>query len=127
MTNGEKYKNEILNYINGNFCEDFVKTKILKSYGKECGGMTCVQCRMLQMMWLNEEYKEPEIDWSKVPVNTKILVRDSENGEWVKRYFSEYRNGLVYAFADGATSFSANQNSPTSPWYCAKLYDGGEE
>lgn len=29
-----------------------------------------------------------EIDWSKVPVNTPVLVRDSYQQDWRKRYFA---------------------------------------
>lgn len=40
--------------------------------------------------WLNSEYVEPEVDWSKVPIDTPILVRVSEDEEWDKRYFAGF-------------------------------------
>lgn len=33
------------------------------------------------------EPEEPEVDWSKVKVDTPILVKDRFLGDWVKRYF----------------------------------------
>ena len=38
--------------------------------------------------------EEPEIDWYKVAVDTPILVRDSEDEEWQRRYFAKYENFL---------------------------------
>lgn len=37
-----------------------------------------------------EPEKEREIDWTKVPVDTPVLIRDSENADWVKRHFAFY-------------------------------------
>lgn len=62
---------------------------------------------------------EPSVDWSKVPVDTKILVRDSENEEWQRRYFATYWNGKVYAFYDGLTSWTADEYK--TDWEYAKL------
>ena len=71
--------------------------------------------------WLNSEYVEPEVDWSKVPVDTPILVRDSENEDWHKRYFNKYSNGTVYAWSDGTTSWSACDEDDFCKWKYAKL------
>ena len=64
---------------------------------------------------------EEIVDWSKVPVDTKILV--SDDGErWTRRYFAKYENGRVYAFYDGATSFTGSNESLLG-WEYAKLYE----
>lgn len=34
----------------------------------------------------------PPIDWSKVEVDTKVLVRDWDNSEWIPRHFAIYKN-----------------------------------
>lgn len=47
------------------------------------------------------------IDWSTVKVDTKILVRDRENDNWRRRYFAYYKNGEVYVYCNGKTSWSA--------------------
>ena len=39
------------------------------------------------------EYKEPEIDWSKVKVDTPILVKRSKEAEWERRYFAKFEDG----------------------------------
>lgn len=47
------------------------------------------------------------VDWSTVKVDTKILVRDRENDNWRRRYFAYYKNGEVYVYCNGKTSWSA--------------------
>lgn len=76
--------------------------------------------------WLNSEYKEPPVDWSKVAVDTPILVRDCESGEWLKRYFAKYENGIVCAWGYGATSWSVHRSSNISTWKMAKLAESEE-
>lgn len=65
------------------------------------------------------EYKPP-VDWSKVPVDTKIYVKERKNDIWEKRHFSHYTSdGKVHAFCDGTTSFTADNG--TVCWEYAKL------
>ena len=68
--------------------------------------------------------EEPEIDWSKVEIDTPILVSDFENSGWLKRYFAKFENGKVYAWRDGRTSWSSNGN--TDVWKCAALAEEGD-
>ena len=69
---------------------------------------------------VNGEFEE-YLDWSKVSVDTKILV--SEDGKiWCRRYFAKYEGGRVYAFMDGTTSFTSSSESSLS-WKYAKLYE----
>ena len=65
--------------------------------------------------------EEHEIDWYKVAVDTPILVRDSENEVWRKRYFAKYENGVVYAWMMGCTSWSDNNDDDIYAWNIAKL------
>ena len=127
MKNYEKYADELKEYKGVNFCKDFVKPNILKS--EVCGGLACGACYMLQTIWLLEdceEYEEPEVDWSKVEVDTPILVRDDgvATTSWLKRYFAKYENGFVYAWNGGATS--RNEDCVTG-WEYAKLAEGEKE
>ena len=115
MKNYKKYADEIKNYVGNNFCNNFVIPVIRKDC--ECLG-SCEQCRMLQLIWLLEEYEEPEVDWSKVAVDTPILVKDTEYDRWIKRHFAEYKNGFVYAWNGGATSWSTGA---VTDWKYAKL------
>lgn len=121
MKNYEKYADAIREYRGCEFCEDFITPNILKS--DICGDIGCSKCRMLQMLWLLEEYKEPETDWSKVEVDTPILVKEYEDGEWVKRYFAKYIAGKVYAWNGGRTG---QTESHVTPWKYAKLAEGEE-
>lgn len=58
------------------------------------------------------------VDWSKVAVDTPILVRN--NGcVWTRRYFAEYKNGKVRTYSDGATSWSSDGRMGS--WEYAKL------
>ena len=63
---------------------------------------------------------EPPVDWSKVPVDTKIYVKNLKNEWWGKRHFSHCTpDGKVHAFCYGTTSFTAEDG--TSCWEYAKL------
>ena len=67
------------------------------------------------------EFREV-IDWSKVPVDTKVLVSD-DGKEWIRRHFAKYEDGKVYCFDSGATSFSVqDDDSDINGWKYAKLY-----
>ena len=122
MKNYEKYKDEIKKYNSFNFCRDFVKPHILKSRG--CANTSCDQCKMLQTIWLLEEYEEPETDWGKVAVDTPILVRQGGNGKWLERHFAKYENGHVYAWVDGQTSWTG---ADKIKWKYVKLAEGEKE
>lgn len=71
--------------------------------------------------WANSEYVEPPVDWSKVTVDTPVLVRDDENDKWLKRYFATYKNNCVYVWTYGATSWSTNNEKDMWNWKYAKL------
>ena len=78
---------------------------------------------------LQMEFEEiVDADWSKIPVDTKILV--SEDGiDWYRRYFAKYENGIIYAFPDGLSSFTARYKPEyggyrrVCAWKYAKLYE----
>ena len=123
MKNYEKYADEIKKYNDFNFCRDFVKPHILKSRG--CTNTNCDQCKMLQTIWLLEDYKEPETDWSKVEVDTPILVRDYENEAWEKRHFAKYEEGVIYTWTGGNTRWSSEGHMVI--WNYAKLAESEEE
>lgn len=129
MTNFERYRNEILEISkNGNRVAIDRRTKKVQS----CNEVTCWNCVFYNddafcsvplMLWLYEEYQEPSVDWSKVPVDTKVLVSD-DGGKWFKRYFASYEDGRVYVWYGGGTSWS---NNLTSPYNYAKLAEEDAE
>ena len=61
------------------------------------------------------------VDWSKVKVDTPILVKDDYDDKWEKAYFAKYEDELIYAWNNGRTSFSARNKGDTFIWDCAKL------
>ena len=121
MKNYEKYADEIKGYNGTHFCKDFTKQYILKS--DDCTNVGCARCKMLQTIWLMEEYEE--VDWSKVEVDTPILVRDFEGSDWFRRHFAKYENGTVYAWDGGDTSWSGGD--VMTDWKYAKLVESEEE
>lgn len=72
-----------------------------------------------QILYLDFK-KVYDIDWSKLEVDTKILV-SFDNEKWYKRYFAKFEDGKIYTFANGTTSFSYNYRELV-PWQYAKLY-----
>lgn len=122
MKNYEKYANEIREYKGTRFCKDFTKQYILKS--DDCSNVGCPRCKMLQMLWLLEEYEEPEVDWSKVAIDTPILVRDGEDEEWNKQHFAECDGKFVCAWLGGKTSWTEDC---VMGWQYAKLAESEEE
>lgn len=67
--------------------------------------------------------KQDEIDWSKVKIDTPILV-SSDGKKWLNRYFSNYANGQVYAWLNGYTSWTSQDFLyNATPWQYAKLAD----
>ena len=79
---------------------------------------------MIQMIWLLEDYKERPVDWSKVEVDTPILVRQTKDGEWLRRHFAKYENGIVYAWKDAFTSWTEDC---MTGWDYGKLAEGEGE
>lgn len=122
MKNYEKYADEIREFEGTSFCDQFVIPHILKS--EDCSRTSCAKCRMCQLLWLLEDYEEPEVNWNKVEVDTPILVRATKNEEWSKRYFAKYENGYVHAWIGGCTSWSEEN---ASAWRYAKLAESEEE
>ena len=129
MTNKEKYADKII--------EIAAMSKLALKDGKPvpCVSMKCSECGFYSTNyscthnvreWLDSEYVEHSVDWSKVAVDTPILVRDFVGGEWARRYFAKYENGIVYAWENGATSWSGKRSNITD-WGMAKLAESEEK
>lgn len=132
MTNYEKRREEI---------EPLTRMGIRIAIEKEtneiraCNGLACSDCLFRPydncakraIEWADSEYIEPQVDWSKVAVDTPILVKRFEHNDWSRRYFSHYENenGFVCAFSDGKTSWTAD-NDDWKDWNYAKLAEEKE-
>ena len=68
--------------------------------------------------WKYAKLAESEVDWSKVEVDTPILVRYSEKGMWIRRKFAKFEDGVVYAWHGKETG---QAESYMTPWNYAKL------
>lgn len=53
-------------------------------------------------------------DWGKVAVDTPIIVNELPSVE-LRRYFKEYKDGKVYYFSGGRTSWSGITSEYTTP------------
>ena len=123
MKNYEKYADEIKEYNGDSICTDFIEPYILKSINAKCVNTSCPKCHLYRTIWLLEEYKEPETDWSKVEVDTPILVRN-DGDKWYTRHFAKYEDGVVYTWKSGRTS---RTEDCTIEWESAKLIENEEE
>lgn len=67
--------------------------------------------------------KHYNVDWSKVEVDTKILV-SNDDVRWYRAHFAMFENGTIYSFSNGTTSFTY-EYSAFEPWKYAILYEEG--
>lgn len=109
---GKEYKveghtYEVVESFNGN-----LNLKNINTYGY-------IESELPLIYIINSEFEE-NIDWSKVPVDTKVLVSDNGN-TWYKRHFAKYENGSVHVFPDGRSSFTTEESDIIYPWKYAKI------
>lgn len=64
-------------------------------------------------------WERDKVDWSKIPRDTKVLVRNSKDEEWQRKHFAEYKNGKVFTY-DYGTSWNT---SLITTWEYAKLVE----
>lgn len=123
MTNREKYAKKILDIV----CAG-KRIAVKNGVPCDCSETDCGECDLSHgdghcsgelVEWCNSEYVEPPVDWSKVPVDTPILVRNLGSDMWLRRHFAKYKNGAVYSFGSMGTSWSNGGN--VCYCECAKL------
>lgn len=80
-------------------------------------------CRQNRQKWADSEVSDylAPIDWSKVPIDTPVLVRDDDSDDWTKAYFAGFKNGRVCTWDNGATSWSTSIPYLVVSWRYAKL------
>ena len=131
MLNREKYAKEIVDVALKDETFALMDGKICACSDVQ-GCTSCAfydrdDCIISKEEWANSEYVEPPVDWSKVAVDTPILVRDRREEEWRKRYFAKYEDNTVYAWSGGTTSWSAYSSSDISAWKMAKMAESEEK
>ena len=92
MKNKEKYKNELMNAIkDSRLCAFIQKYGVYRMFKPDwesfCGTMHCYFCPTVLQIWLDEEYEMPEVDWNRIPIDTLVRVRNSEDEDWTLQYF----------------------------------------
>lgn len=131
MKNREKFAEQIIDIALKRCC---IAVNLTSGELCACGNTRCSEClfcernkdcEVLLKEWAEKEYEEPSVDWSKVAVDTPILVRDCEEEVWEKRHFAKYECGRVHTWCDGATSWSSDADI-TAIWKFAKLAEGVE-
>lgn len=127
MTNREKFAEQILDIACSpdRFAVDKKNMEPVPCKDISCadcyfGAKVGITCNDVCKEWCESEYEEPSIDWSKIPVDTPILVRDSKNNKWLHRHFAKFEDGYVYTWDDGQTSWSSLMLG-TADWKYAKL------
>lgn len=132
MTNKDKYAEEILDIA----CSSVFAVSKESNKPVACNSFSCRKCRFYKrsasscyeprIKWLNQEYTEPHVDWSKVAVDTPILVRSSESDKWIRRHFAKFEDGFVYAWSIGKTHWSVGDECNVTDWKYAKLVESEE-
>lgn len=125
----QEKKKEIINFLRRNhgICREVSHA----DYPSSKHNIPCSEFEMLKPLEAIKTVMDYEIpiDWTKIEVDTPILVRGFVTGKWYRRYFARYKNGEVYTWQDGATSWSVEDDECVVFWKYAKLYekeDAGE-
>lgn len=136
MKNKKKFKKELCDLL----CTGSSLAVDQNGNPVPCNTLDCNHCKFCSTIsfcnekrkeWLEAEYIEPEVDWSKVPIDTKVLVADSVDGPWIPRYFAGLdKKGTPLTWQFGRTSFTSKDKRPeekASVWEYIKLYDKEDE
>lgn len=127
MLNKEKYAKEIMDLALKHDTVALVDGKVCSCNGvidcNKCffNKTRSSDCDKKFIEWSNSEYKETEIDWSKVPVDTPILVWDYDDKNPRKRHFAYFKNNNIYAWSAGLTSYTTYE---ATNWKNAKIAEG---
>lgn len=119
MTNREAYKDKLDNLL-------ACIVAVVDGEPVLCENASCNRClfrgscgkpehKKAIIDWLNAEYQEPSVDWSKVPIDTPVLA-SCDGEEWYRRHYAGTDgdgNPKVYSF--GQTSWSAMDEEQIFP------------
>ena len=135
MLNIEKYKKILIDTE----VISITKLAVINDKAVECRECYCSECHCSECdfggkkdckpyleEWLFSEYEEPEVDWSKVKVDTLIYVRDKTSAPWVTAHFAKYEEGKVCSWFGGRTSFTSEAKDDYYSWNYAKLAESEE-
>lgn len=109
MINFEKYGEEALDDL----CH-FVSNFNINACSNDCN-----DCIKKAKEWLLKEYKN-KTDWSKVPIDTPILVWDNPEYK-CKRHFAGIKYNEITTYSDGGTSWTSKDD--LEYWAFAELVE----
>lgn len=119
MTNREKFRDELDNLL----------ARIIAVVDGEpvrCWSASCKRCffqdtcgkprhKKKIIDWLNAEYQEPPVDWSKVPIDTPVLA-SADGKSWYRRHYAGTDDkGNPKVYLSGHTSWSTTNEEYISP------------
>ena len=129
MTNREKFRDELDNLL----------ARIIAVVDGEpvrCWSASCKRCLFQDTCgkpghkkkiidWLNAEYQEPPVDWSKVPIDTPVLA-SADGKSWYRRHYAGTDDkGNPKVYLSGHTSWSMTNEEYISPEF-VRLAEGNE-
>lgn len=130
MLNKEKYAKEIIDIV----CQEGSSPAVVNNVPIKCTDVSCHNCKFYGnnscsdgfVKWANSEYKEREIDWSKVPVDTPIYVWDEDNyNNKLPRHFASFNHDTIGTFSDGQTSWTMDDKyGDIVYWEHAEIKEG---
>lgn len=128
MTNYEHYKEQIewITRLGRRVAMNATTGEIVCCGDTHCNeclfqGSEDANCSQKAFEWADEEYKEPEVDWSKVPVDTPIFV-SNDGTNWVRRHFAKVTSlGTIWVYSGGGTSWTVDTTNPIIGYKYAKL------
>lgn len=129
MTNYESIEpGKVKNIFSRSFAVNRETGEVLKCENLLCD--LCLffgsRCNEAKLKWLDQPAFDPEkdIDWSKVPVDTPVLVWNRDTETECRRHFCKLKCVEPYifkTFANGKTSWTAYE-CDRSDWEHCKLY-----
>lgn len=127
MNNYEYYQKEIIEIL-----ETGENVGVAHNKPADCEGLSCFACDLHNLKascksnlakWLKEEYKPQEIDWNKVPMFTKVWVRDDVQDDWHPRHFIGMDTVLQGNFLVTTRSEFSYEGQEYATWNYCKLDD----
>ncbi len=125
MKNREKYADKIIDISATS------RLALLDGKPVPCTFMRCSRCQfhspdnscISAHEWLDSEYVMPPVDWSKVPVDTPVLVGYGVDCLSKRRHFARYTNGHIFTYPAGKTSFTFAFGDVLEDWLFGTLYE----
>ena len=95
------------------------ETKYLRAYSP-CVPVKCTCFEERNQLIDVSEYLGV-VDWTKVPVDTPVIVWDKCPEISQRRYFAKFKHGQIFTWNEGTTSWSAFSKDACTPWLNGKL------